>query len=161
MDVGAKVRRHEIGLGRSAGGRPILLATIGAPFDEEAAVFAVDSAVEAGQPLIVANITALEPLGLSVMLGYDALEEFTPEVSESVRRPVELAYSLGVTVERLRIRSPRPIQALLQLASERRPGLLVFGADRQGLAPRTYRRAVRAIREGAGCLIWVVPEPAA
>jgi nucleotide-binding universal stress UspA family protein len=159
MDVGARVRRHEIGPGRTAGGRPILLATIGAPFDEEAAVFAVDSAVEAGQPLIVANFTTLEPLGLSVMLGYDALEEFTPEVSESVRRPVELARSLGVTVERLRIRSPRPIQALLQLASERRPGLLVFGADRRGLAPRTYRRAVRALREGAGCLIWVVPEP--
>jgi nucleotide-binding universal stress UspA family protein len=161
MDVGAKVRRHEIGPSRSAGGRPILLATIGAPFDEEATAFAVDSAVEAGQPLIVANITALEPLGLSVMLGYDALEEFTPEVSESVRRPVELAQSLGVTVERLRIRSPRPIQALLQLAWERRPGLLVFGADRRGLSPRRYRRAVHAIREGAGCLIWVVPEPAA
>jgi hypothetical protein len=161
MDVGAKVRRHEIGSARTSGGRPILLATIGAPFDEQAAVFAVDSAVEAGQPLIVAHITTLEPLGLSVMLGYDALAEFTPEVSESVRRPVELAHSLGVTVERLRIRSPRPIRALLQLASERRPGLLVFGADRQRLAPRRYRRAVHAIREGAGCLIWVVPEPAA
>jgi nucleotide-binding universal stress UspA family protein len=159
MDLGAKVRRREIGSTRSSGGSPILLATIGAPFDEEAAAFAVDSAVEAGQPLIVANITMLEPLGLSLMLGYDALEEFTPEVSDSVKRPVELAHSLGVSVERLRIRSPRPIQALLQLASERRPGLLVFGADRRGLAPRTYRRAVRAIREGAGCLIWVCPEP--
>ena len=142
-----------------AGGRPILLATLGAPFVDEAVAFAVDSAVEAGQPLIVANITLLEPLAMSVILGYDALEEFTPEVSESVRRPVELAHSLGVTVERLRIRSPRPIKALLELASERRPGLLVFGADRRGLAPRTYRRAVRAIREGAGCLIWIGPEP--
>ncbi len=142
-----------------SGGRPILLATLGAPFDDDAVVFAVDSAVEAGQPLIVANITVLEPLAMSVILGYDALEEFTPEVSESVRRPVELAHSLGVTVERLRIRSPRPIQALLQLVSERRPGLLVFGADRRGLAPRRYRRAVKALREDAGCLIWVVPEP--
>ena len=161
MDVGAKVRLHEVGSGPSAEGRPILLATIGAPFDEEAAVFAVDSAVEAGQPLIVANISALEPLGLSIMLGYDALEEFTPEVTASVRRPVELAHSLGVSVERLRIRSPRPIKALVELAAERRPGMLVFGADRRGLAPRTYRRAVRAIREGAGCLIWVGPEPTA
>ena len=85
-------------------------------------MFAVDSAVEAGQPLIVANITVLEPLAMSMILGYDALEEFTPEVSASVRRPVELADSLGVSVERLRIRSPRPIQALLELARERRPG---------------------------------------
>jgi nucleotide-binding universal stress UspA family protein len=153
--------RDEGEVDAGSGGRPILLATLGAPFDDDAVVFAVDSAVEAGQPLIVANITVLEPLAMSVILGYDALEEFTPEVSESVRRPVELAHSLGVTVERLRIRSPRPIQALLQLARERRPGLLVFGADRRALAPRTYRRAVRAIREGAGCLIWVGPEPTA
>lgn len=159
MEIRARSLRDESPVDAGAGGRPILLVTLGAPFDEDAMVFAVDSAVEAGQPLIVANITALEPLGMSVILGYDALEEFTPEVSASVRRPVELAHSLGVTVERLRIRSPRPIQALLQLAAERRPGLLVFGADRRRLAPRTYRRAVRAIREGAGCLVWVGPEP--
>ena len=73
------------------------------------------------------------------------------------RRPVELAHSLGVTVERLRIRSPRPCQALLQLASERRPGLLVFGADPRGWASNDSGESVRAIREGAGCLIWDVP----
>src|ERR1700675_4880523 len=109
MDVGARVRHHEIGPRRTAGGRPILLATLGAPFDEEAASFAVDIAVEGGIPLIGGNITAPVPFGSAVLLGYDALEEFTPEVSESIRRPVELAHSLGVTVERLRIRSPRPI----------------------------------------------------
>jgi hypothetical protein len=143
-----------------AGGRPILLATLGAPFDEEAVVFAVDSAMEASQPLIVANITVLEPLVLSVILGYDALEEFTPEVSESVRRPVELARSLGLSVERLRVRTPRPIRALLQLTSERRVGLLVFGSDPRELAPRRYLRAVRAVREGAGCLVWLPPHAA-
>lgn len=143
-----------------AGGRPILLATIGAPFVEDAVVFAVDSAVEASQPLIVANITTLEPLGLSVILGYDALEEFTPEVSASVRRSAELARSLGVMVERLRIRSPRPIRALLQLTSERRPGLLVFGPDPRQLAPRVFRRAVREVGEGVRCLVWLPPSAA-
>ena len=133
-----------------AGGHPILLATLGAPFDEEAVVFAVDSAVEASQPLIVANITTLEPLGLSVILGYDALEEFTPAVSDSVRR----------SVERLRVRSPRPIRALLQLTSERRAGVLVFGSDPRELTPRNYRRAVRAVRESAGCLVWLPPHAA-
>jgi nucleotide-binding universal stress UspA family protein len=160
LNMRTRSPRDEDIVDAGGGGRPILLATLGAPFDEEAAVFAVDSAVEAGQPLIVANITVLEPLGLSVVLGYDALEEFTPEVSESVRRPVELARSLGVAVERLRIRSPRPIKALLQLAAERRPGVLVFGTDRNRLRPRTYRRAVEALREGADCLVWVAPGPA-
>jgi universal stress protein family protein len=132
-----------------------MLATLGVPFDEEAVTFAVDSAVEAGQPLIVANITRLEPLGLSMILGYDALEEFTPEVSASARRPTELARSLGIRVERLRVRSPRPVEALLQLIRERVPGLLVFGPAREGLSPRRYRRAVRALRENAPCLIWL------
>jgi hypothetical protein len=98
--VGTRQRREDLGTGAGSGGRPVLLATFGTPFDEEAAAFAVDSAVEAGEPLIVANITALEPLRLSVILGYDALEEFTPEVSDSGRRLAELARSLGVRVER-------------------------------------------------------------
>ena len=46
-------------------GRPILLATLGVPFDEEAVPVALDPAVEAGNPLIVASITELEPLALS------------------------------------------------------------------------------------------------
>jgi nucleotide-binding universal stress UspA family protein len=143
-----------------AGGSPVMLATLGVPFEEEAATFAVDTAVESGEPLIVANITRLEPLSLSVRLGYDALEEFTPEVSESVRRPVELAASLGIAVERLRVRSPRPITALLQLAAERRPGLLVFGPEKARLSRRVYERAVAALQERASCLVWVAPESA-
>jgi hypothetical protein len=135
----------------------VLLATLGAPFDEAAASFAVDTAVESGSPLIVANLTQLEPLRISIALGYDTLDELTPEVSESVRRPAELARSLGVPVERLRIRSPRPIRALLDLVRERRAGLLVFGPDRDALKRRVYDRAVRAIKEEAACLVWVAP----
>jgi len=132
-----------------------MLATLGVPFDPDASAFAVDSAVETGQPLLVANITMLEPLALSVMLGYDALEEYTPEVSASVRHSAELAHSLGIEVERLRVRSPRPVEALIQLAAEREPGLLVFGPDRLRLGRRRYRRAVRAVRLNAACLVWV------
>ena len=144
-----------------AGGHPVLLATLGVPFEQGAASFAVDTAVESGELLIVANITRLEPLSLSVRLGYDALAEFTPEVSESVRRPAELAASLGITVERLRVRSPRPITALLQLVAERRPGLLVFGPERSRLSHRVYGRAVRALRDRASCLIWLSPSSTA
>jgi hypothetical protein len=154
-----RTRRPPAGERPGSSGRPVLLATLGAPFEEAAATFAVDSAVESGSALIVANVTQLEPLGLSMKLGYDALAELTPEVSASVRRPAELATSLGVPVERLRIRSPRPIRALLELAHERRPGLLVFGPDRLRIKPRVYARAVRAIKEGAACLVWIAPVP--
>ncbi len=138
-----------------AGSRPVLLATLGVPFDAAATTFAVDTAVESGQQLIVANITLLEPLPLSVMLGYDALEELTPEVSDAVRAPAELARSLGVRVERLRVRSPRPIKALLELAAERAPGVLVFGPDRRRLPARQYRKAASTIRAEARCLVWM------
>jgi hypothetical protein len=148
-------RRPGAALGAGGEGKPVLLATLGVPFDPSASAFAVDTAVESGQTLIVANITRLEPMPLSVMLGYDALEEFTPEVSEAVRAPAELARELGIGVERLRVRSPRPIEALLQLAAERLPGLLVFGPDRRKLSARRYRRAIATIRARASCLVWL------
>ena len=155
MRTATRTRRpRTAGRGR-ASGRPVVLATLGVPFDEDAAAFAVDSAVESGSLLIVVNVTLLEPLSLSVRLGYDALEEFTPEVSESVRRPAELARSLGVTVERLRIRSPRPTRALLDLVAERRAGLLVFGPDKSRLPRYRYRYAVRTIRAATDCLVWI------
>lgn len=142
-------------------GRPVMLATLGVPLDPEATAFAVDSAVEAGRELIVVNITVLEPLGLSMILGYDALPEFTPEVSASLELSSELARSFGVRVERLRIRSPRPVDALVQLADERRPGVLVFGPERSAMPGRRYRRALQAVLERAACLVWVPPDAAA
>jgi hypothetical protein len=133
----------------------VLLATLGVPFDARASTFAVETALESGQALIVANITRLEPLPLSVTMGYDALEEFTPELSSSVRAPAELARSLGVAVERLRVRSPRPVQALLQLSEEQGAGLLVFGPSPRRLSRWSYQRAARAIRRSASCLVWL------
>ena len=139
----------------SGTGRPVLLCTLGVPIDERAAAFAVDTAVETGQLLIVANVTVLEPLRMSIVFGYDALEDFTPEVAASTRAPAALAASLGVRVERLRVRSPRPMRAVLELAGERDAGIIVFGSDRTAMRARAYARAVRALRDGATCLVWV------
>jgi hypothetical protein len=155
MGVETRDRGTDVSTGSAAAGRPVLLATMGVPLDEEASVFAVDTAVESGQRLVVANVTALEPLRMSITLGYDALPELTPEVSASLRRSTELARSLGVHVERLRVRSPRPVQALLDLVADVRPGVLVFGPDRKALRERRYRRALRAVRERVTCLVWV------
>lgn len=142
----------------TAAGRPVLLATLGVPIEEAATAFAIDTAVEGGRTLILVNITRLEPLSLSVRLGYDSLEEFTPKVSASMRRSAGLARSLGLRVERLRVRSPRPITALLELVAERAPGVLVFGPDRAALGVRRYRRTVSRIREADPCLLWTAEQ---
>ena len=136
------------------GGRPVLLATIDAPFDGDAAVFAVESALECGQPLIVANVLQI-PLGpLCVAMGYGTLDPGEEEAA-NLRAPAELAHSFGVTLERLRVLSPHPIDALLELATERKPGLLVFAPDRAAVKPRTYRRTAKKIADKAPCLVWL------
>lgn len=155
MNTQDQLRLRAPGAATSAGGRPILLATLGAPFEEEAIAIAIDAAVESGEPLIVANITRLEPLPLSVLMGYDALEELTPDVSQAVRRSASLAAGLGLAVQRLRIRTPRPVSALLQLVRESEPGLVVFGPDRRRVPRRLYRRAAAALRRDAPCLVWL------
>jgi nucleotide-binding universal stress UspA family protein len=132
----------------------VLLATLGVPFDPAASTFAVDAAVESGEPLLVVNVVELPPLGMSVAMGYDQLPD-SPEQEEALRAPAALAASLGVPVERLRVKSPRPVEALVQVAAERAPGLLVFGPDRDRLKPRAYRKAARAVRERAACLVWL------
>jgi nucleotide-binding universal stress UspA family protein len=140
--------------GAREGTRPVLLATLGVRFDQAASELAVDAAVEAGEPLIVANVVELPPLAMSVKLGYDQLPD-APEEADALRAPADLAHALGVRVERLRVRSPRPIEALLQLVAERAPGLLVFGPDRSRLRGRVYRKAARALRQRAACLVWL------
>lgn len=136
----------------AAGVRPVLLATLDVPFDEEAAAFAVDSAVESGQPLVVVNAAEVLPTTWS-LLGYGYVER--EDLQGELRKPAELAHSLAVHVERLRVCSPHPVDALLELVGERNPGILVFGPDRARLRRRTYDRAARRIRRRVSCLVWM------
>jgi Universal stress protein family len=140
-----------------AKGRPVLLATLEVPFDQAAAALAVDAAVECGEPLIVANVVEI-PLGrLCVSMGYGDLEPAEDD-ARSLRAPAELARALGVEVERLRVLSPHPLDALVELVAEREPGLLVFGPDRSRLGHRRYRKAVRTVRDATSCLVWVADD---
>ena len=136
-----------------AGGRPVMLATLDVPFDPNAVTFAVDSAVELGQRLIVANFHERAPLPLSAMLGYDDLP-YPPQLEESLKAPATLARSLGVEVTRLRVKSFHPIPAMLEVIAEQAPGIFVFGPDRARIGRVRYRRAVRAIRSRTGTLLW-------
>src|SRR5919202_3214352 len=136
-----------------AGGRPVMLATIEVPFEEEAIRVAVDSAVESGQPLLCVNVREI-PLGWMVTQGYGDVDDSADDAA-ALRAPAELAAALGVRVERLRVKTPHPVDALCETVAEREPGLLVFGPDRGRLKPRRYRKAAKAIRERVACLVWL------
>jgi nucleotide-binding universal stress UspA family protein len=146
-DPGAGVRES-----RSAShGRPVLLGTFEAPLLAEASRVAVDAAVESGQPLIVVNAVETTLTRCDLTFLYKA----PPEIEASLREPAQLARGLGLHVERICLRSPRPIEALLELASERDVGLLVVGADPGAMGRGRYRRSVNKLVGRASCLVWV------
>jgi nucleotide-binding universal stress UspA family protein len=132
----------------------VLLATLGVPFDADAVAFAIASALELGEPLIVANFVERAPLPLSAMLGYEDLPD-PPELATALAEPARLARSLGVTVTRLRVKSLHPVAAMLEVVAEQNAGLFVFGPDRSRIMRLRYWRAVRAIRSGVTTLIWL------
>jgi nucleotide-binding universal stress UspA family protein len=134
-------------------GRPVMLATMDVPFQKEAAEFAVETAVETGQPLVLVNVVEIFPTLAAVH--FKDVDYSSPEDVAALRAPAELAHSLGVSVARLRVRSPHPVDALIELTNERDPGMLVFGPDLSRIKPRRYRKAAKAIRERVGCLVWL------
>jgi nucleotide-binding universal stress UspA family protein len=140
--------------GRSA--RPVMLATLAVPFDPDAARIALQAAMESDCKLIVVDAVEQPFFPLSLALGYGAFEE--DQDRERIRETVERAARLGLEVEHLRVRSPRPVEALLELAGERNTGLLVFGPDRSRLRPRLFARIVRRVRRRASCLLWIAGE---
>jgi nucleotide-binding universal stress UspA family protein len=147
----------DVGAPTTADAGTVLLATFDVPFDKAAAAFAVEAAVDSGRGLIVANIVELPPLPMSVIMGYDMLD-YSPELAASLTAPVLQAQALGVAVERLRVKSFRRIDALVEVASERNVRMLVLGPDRQKVSARLYRKAATAIRERLDCLVWITWE---
>lgn len=142
---------HEDSAAIGASGRSVLLATLDVPYAEEAIAFAVDAAVENAQPLLLVNAAEVLPTTYTV-LGWGYIEK--DDLQEALFEPVRLAASLAVQIERLRVCSPHPVDALLELVAEREPGVLVFGPDRKHLSGRRYRKAERAVRKRASCLVW-------
>jgi len=148
----APAQRYE-----SGASRPVLLTTFDVPILPDAATLAVDAAVEAGRPLIVVNV-----IGGSFYPSHAAPAPtpiVRPEVEDSLRTPAELAASLGVTTERLRVLSPHPIEALVELVEERRPGLLVIGSDPERLGRRFRKKLGRRVDEKTSCLVWPSSSP--
>ena len=136
--------------------RPVMLATFDVPLNARAAELAVDAAAESGQPLVVVNVVELTMRPMTASWGQEVV--VAEDVDDSLRAPTELACSLAVAVERIRLVSPRPVAALLEFVHERTPGLLVLGPDRRRMQARRLRRTERRIRESAPCLVWTSDE---
>lgn len=156
MTVGGAQRPASVTVRRGHEARPVLLLTFDVPVAADAAELAVDTAVESGQPLLVANVVELPMRPMTASWGQEIV--VAEDVDASLRAPAELAHSLSVAVERVRLVSPRPVAALLELVAERRPGLIVLGPDPRRMKPRRLARLERKVRESVPCLVWSVTD---
>jgi nucleotide-binding universal stress UspA family protein len=136
---------------RSAAPKPVVLATLATRVDEDAERLAIDSCLDAGVGLIVVNAVPALMSARTLRLG--SLDPVR-ENYEAVRETAERAAAFGIRVEHLRVTSPRPAKAIVQIANERGAGLLVLGAKRRRIDWR-FDRAARQARKHAACLVWI------
>jgi nucleotide-binding universal stress UspA family protein len=133
-----------------------LLATLAVPFDGEAARVAMQAAMESDATLVVIDAVEQPFWPLAASVRHADLE--SEDDRQRIRAFAGQAAALGLDVEHLRVRSPRPAEAVIEIAAERRAGLLVFGPDPARLRPRLFSRVVRRIRKRASCLLWIAGE---
>lgn len=139
--------------------RPVVLGTLSVGIDPAAEDMAIASALEAGVPLIVANMLQLPPYPATMMLlGPEGATLPHEEALDEVRATAARAAALGIRTELLRVTSRHPVRALLEIAAEREAGLLVFGPDRARTREWRFRAAARRVRRDAPCLVWVAPD---
>jgi nucleotide-binding universal stress UspA family protein len=146
-------------VGEGTRSRPVVLGTLSVRIDPSAERMAIDSAIEAGVPLVIANILRLRPMPTTLALvGPEGLNLPHEEDLDAVRATAARAAELGVETELLRVTTRHPVNALLEIVRERNAGLLVFGPDLRLTGRLRFRLAARRLRREAGCLIWVAPD---
>jgi len=138
--------------------RPVLLGTLSVRVDPTAERMAIDTALEVGAKLILANMLLLGPYPLTVMIAREYATLPHEEDLDAVRETASRAAALGIPTELLRVSSPRPLTALVELAQDRDVGVLVFGPDRSRISRRRFRAAAKIVRRDAPCLVWVAPD---
>jgi nucleotide-binding universal stress UspA family protein len=108
---------------------------------------------------VLVNILRFRPYPTTLLLvGHEAMNLPHEEDLEAVRATANRAAELGVKTELLRVTTKRPVQALLEIVSERDAGLLVFGPDLKLTGRLRFRRLARKLRRDADCLIWIAPD---
>lgn len=138
--------------------RPVVLATLSVRVDANAERMAIESALEAGVPLIIANMLQLQAYSTTLRVAPEYLTLPHEEDLEAVRETARRAAELGIRTELLRVTSPRPLTALIELIQERRPGLVVLGPDLRRTSRWRLRMAARRVRRDADCLVWIAPD---
>lgn len=137
--------------------RPVVLATLSVRVDPRAERMAIDSALEVGAPLIIANMLALPSYPTSLILAPQYVTLPHEEDLEEVRATARRAAALGIRTELLRITSRRPLTSLIELIRERRAGLVVLGPDVRRTPRLRLWAAARRVRREADCLVWIAP----
>jgi hypothetical protein len=139
--------------------RPVVLATLAVRVHPSAERMAIDSAIEAGVPLLVVNLIPLPPYPRTLMLvGPEATTLPHEEDLDELRATAHRAADLGVKTELLRVRTRHAVKALLEILHERDAGLLVFGPHLGRVAQLRFRRTASRVRREADCLVWVAPD---
>ena len=128
--------------------RPVILATLSVRVDPSAERMAIDSALEACVPLIIANLLPFRPYPTTFgLLGPEGMNLPHEEDLDAVRATA----AAGGDARRQDRAAARDDQAsafsaLLEVVRERDAGLLVFGPDRSG------RRAGASARWPGACV---------
>jgi nucleotide-binding universal stress UspA family protein len=139
--------------------RPVVLATLAVRVHPSAERMAIDSAIEAGVPLLIVNLIPLPPYPRTIVVaGLDATTLPHEEDLDEVRATARRAADLGVKTELLRVRTRHAVNALLEILHERDAGLLVFGPHLGKVGRMRFRRTARRVRREADCLVWVAPD---
>ena len=110
---------------------------------------AIDSALDTGARLIIANMLWLPPHPTTLVLAREVATLPQEEDLDAVRETAARAAARGVPTELLRISSRRPLAALLELIEERGAGLVVLGPDPRR-SPRWWRTVGGAADPAAG-----------
>jgi nucleotide-binding universal stress UspA family protein len=153
-------RRDDVAPPAADRGRPgpVVLATLSVRVDPTAERMALESALEAGTRLILANMIMLPAFPRTLILARQYATLPHEEDLDAVRATAARSAELGIKTELLRVSSPRPVTALLELARETQAGLLVFGPDLARTPRWRFRIAARTVRRDAPCLVWIAPE---
>jgi nucleotide-binding universal stress UspA family protein len=145
--------------GQPTAARPVVLATTAVSVHPRAERIAIESAIEAGVPLVLVNLVPL-PLYVRTLVLVGPAGTTLPheEALDEVRATAQRAAQLGVKTELLRVRTRHAATALLEVVRERDAGLLVFGPKLGRFGRWRFRRAVLRIRREADCLVWIAPD---
>jgi nucleotide-binding universal stress UspA family protein len=150
--VEALLQRWDVDLPTASSAGPVVLATLSSRVDPSAERLAIESCLDAGVPLVVVNAVAAPPYPHTFHLG--ALDP-EREDYEAVRATAERAAAFGIRVEHLRVTSPRPARAIVEIAKERAAGLLVLGPKKGRVSRWRFKRAARMVRQSLTCLVWI------